>query len=142
MEKCLSVRQPYAYWLARGYYEALVFPRNTKYRGKVLIYAPLRQVEVESYESIMDDDLFEDVRKLVIGAIVGSAELERVKQVKKTCYYWFFKNTELFQKPIPIRGESWFFSISSGLLSNRPLIRYVAITIKGKKFYRPEYVSK
>jgi len=121
--KCLSVSQPFADLIISGKKTIELRNWNTNFRGEFLIHAPIK---------IRTDDSkrLKIKKKLVTGAIVGKAELykvkkyESLKEIKKDqkshfaskefsakTFGFLLKNPKSLRIPIPWKGQLGFFEV-------------------------------
>ena len=124
--KALSIRQPWAWLICKGYKDIENRGWTTDFRGRIYIHtgkkfdfdgwnwlcgqqALLIGVDIEEWAKIA---VFPD-----LGAIIGEVDL--VDCVTKSSSIWFIgkygfvlENAELFQKPIPYRGQLGLFEVS------------------------------
>ena len=122
--KCLSISQPFANLIIQGKKTIELRRWNTNFRGEFLIHSPLK---------IRNDDckrLKINKKQLIIGAIIGKAELYAVKKYKTISdlkkdskkhlaskkfqnnkYGFCLKNIKSFKIPIPAKGKLGFFEI-------------------------------
>jgi len=125
--KCLSIRQPWADLIISGKRSLEIRKWPTKYRGKLLIHAPLK-VEQDECERL-------SIPVGCTSAIIGVAELVDVKKLSELewskmrhlhleagsrCYRgetfaWFLKNPEKFAQPIPFKGRLGLFEVLNEL---------------------------
>ncbi|HZO72821.1 MAG TPA: ASCH domain-containing protein [Ktedonobacteraceae bacterium] len=131
---CLSVRQPYAYWLSHpeSFIQAGIRPKTienrdwaTKYRGPLLIHASVtfEHDAIETWISRcpeLEHAIPLDERAYTKGAIVGIAEL--VEVVHQSDDPWFigpygfvFANARPFE-PVPYRGQLKLFPVPVSLI--------------------------
>lgn len=129
--KCLSLKQPYADLLISGKKTIELRNWNTKFRGKFLIHAS-KNVDKKRSES-----LGIDYKKLIQGAIIGTAILYDVKQYKKktelekdrnkhyadmkrfgSCKYGFMvRNSHRLRRWVPYQGQLKFFEVEWPIIS-------------------------
>jgi len=121
--KCLSISQPFADLIISGKKTIELRNWNTNFRGEFLIHAPIK---------IRTDDSkrLKIKKKLVTGAIVGKAELykvkkyESLKEIKKDqklhfaskkfsakTFGFLLKNPKSLRIPIPWKGQLGFFDV-------------------------------
>ena len=123
--KCLSLKQPYAELLVSGKKSIELRNWNTYFRGKFLVHAS-KNIDKERL-----DFLSIDHNKLTLGAIIGSAVLDDVKEyrnkldleldknkhladIKKFVfrrYGFMIKNAHRFRRSIPYPGMLKFFEV-------------------------------
>ena len=128
--KCLSLKQPYAYLLARGKKTIEIRKWNTSYRGKFLIHASKNT----NYEACSVLRINETL--LIKGAIIGEAFLYDVKSYSTfdeferdgdkhlsiemnspssnnfKRYGFLVKDSLLFENPIPCIGKLGMFEVN------------------------------
>ena len=121
--KCLSISQPFADLIVCGKKTIELRSWNTKFRGEFLIHSPLKA-------KLNDCKRLKISKKLVIGAIIGKAEIYDVKtynsklEVKRDYkkhlaskeffgnrYGFLLKNAKSFRIPIPYKGKLGFFNV-------------------------------
>jgi len=121
--KCLSISQPFADLIVCEKKTIELRSWNTKFRGEFLIHSPLKA-------KLNDCKRLKISKKLVIGAIIGKAEIYDVKiynsklQVKEDYkkhlaskeffsnrYGFLLKNAKSFRIPIPYKGKLGFFNV-------------------------------
>ncbi|MFQ5476579.1 MAG: ASCH domain-containing protein [Nitrosopumilus sp.] len=122
--KCLSVSQPFTDLIISGKKIIELRNWNTNFRGEFLVHAPIK-IRKEDCKRLKIN------KKLVIGAIIGKAELYEVKKyssIKEVkadqkfhlasknfhdrTYGFMLKNAKLFRIPIPWKGQLGFFEVS------------------------------
>ncbi len=121
--KCLSVSQPFADLIISGKKIIELRKWNTNFRGEFLIHAPIK-IRTEDCKRLKIN------QKLVIGAIIGKAELYEVKKYNSIkeikaeqkfhlaskdfhdrTYGFMLKNAKSFRIPIPYKGQLGFFNV-------------------------------
>ena len=121
--KCLSVSQPFADLIVSGKKTIELRKWNTKFRGEFLVHAPLK-IRTEDQKRLKIN------KKFVTGAIIGKAEIYRVKkynsksEIRKDMKFHFagknyqnnrfgfmLKNSKQFKIPIPWKGKLGFFEV-------------------------------
>jgi predicted transcriptional regulator len=124
MEKCLSLRQPYAELIVSGRKTIELRKWNTRFRGKFLVHAS-KTINKEACK------LYNlDVSSFITGVIVGTAILSNVKvyQSKNEFvadqnrhfamstfsgkYGFMISDAKRLATPIPLKGQLGFFDIS------------------------------
>ncbi len=122
--KCLSVSQPFAKLIIEGKKTIELRSWKTDYRGEFLVHAP-KKVRVDDCKRLGVNE-----KKLVMGAIIGKAELYDIKvytsksEVKADSKYhlasknyfnsrygFLLKKAKKFQIPIPWKGQLGFFDV-------------------------------
>ena len=73
-EKCLPLKQPYAFLLSSGKKTIELRKWNTKFRGEFFVHAS-KNIDVDNCKRLKIDE-----SRLITGAIVGSAFLYDVKK--------------------------------------------------------------
>ena len=122
--KCLSVSQPFADLIISGKKIIELRSWNTNFRGEFLIHAPLK---------IRADDCkrLKIKKKFVTGAIIGKAEIYKVKKYdsfkeirsdqklhlaskkfKTKTFGFMLKNVKSFRVPISCKGQLGFFEVN------------------------------
>ncbi len=122
--KCLSVSQPFADLIISGKKIIELRSWNTNFRGEFLIHAPLK---------IRADDCkrLKIKKKFVTGAIIGKAEIYKVKKYdsfkeirsdqklhlaskkfKTKTFGFMLKNVKSFRVPISCKGRLGFFEVN------------------------------
>jgi hypothetical protein len=136
--KCLSVSQPFASLIVQGIKTIELRRWNTNFRGEFLIHAP---------QKLRTEDCIRlkiNPKTLVLGAIIGKAEIYDVKKYSSKAelnsdskkhlaskkfenskFGFCLKNAKQFRVPIPAKGQLGFFEVQ----------------IKPKKFKKSEIVS-
>ena len=121
--KCLSVSQPFADLIISGKKIIELRKWNTNFRGEFLIHAPLKK-------RTKDCKRLKINKKLVTGAIIGKAELYKVKKYNSTneikadqkfhlasknvhdrTFGFMLKKAKSFRIPIPCKGQLGFFEV-------------------------------
>ena len=134
--KCLSVSQPFADLIISGKKTIELRKWNTNFRGEFLIHAPIK-IRVEDCKRL------KITKKLVIGVIIGKAELYDVKkynsskEVKNDQKFHFasknfqdktfgfkIKNAKPLRIPIPWKGQLGFFDVelSKAKIKNKDIV--------------------
>ena len=124
--KCISLKQPYAEFLAIGKKTIETRRWSTKFRGSFLIHAS-RTVDFEACKHYNTDR-----DKIIKGAIIGKAVIYDVKEYQNTIEFESDKNKHLslnefvnnkhlygflikdaikFDKPVPYLGKMGFFEV-------------------------------
>ena len=117
--KCLSVRQPWAWLIVNGYKDIENRSWDTKYRGRILIHAPLTfNLEALLYVSVK----FPHIRlpnqdSFHMGAIIGSVLLTDIVQESASPWYeggakigWVLQDPRVLSVPVPYRGQLGLFN--------------------------------
>jgi predicted transcriptional regulator len=136
--KCLSVSQPFASLIVQGKKTIELRCWNTNFRGEFLIHAP-QKLRTEDCSRLKIDP-----KTLILGAIIGKAEIYDVKKYstkeqlksdskkhfaskkfENSKYGFCLKNAKSFRIPIPAKGRLGFFDVH----------------IKPKKFKKSEIIS-
>ena len=136
--KCLSVSQPFASLIVQGKKIIDLRRWNTNFRGEFLIHAP-QKLRTEDCKRLKINP-----KTLVLGAIIGKAEIYDVKKYSSKAeiisdskkhlaskkyqnskYGFCLKNAISFRVPIPAKGQLGFFEVN----------------IKPKKFKKSEIIS-
>ena len=121
--KCLSVSQPFADLIISGKKIIELRKWNTNFRGEFLIHAPIK-IRIEDCKRLKIN------KKLVTGAIIGKAELYKVKKYNSVkeikadqkfhlasknfhgkTFGFMLKNVKSFRIPISCKGKLGFFEI-------------------------------
>ncbi len=121
--KCLSVSQPFADLIISGKKIIELRKWNTNFRGEFLIHAPIK-IRIEDCKRLKIN------KKLVTGAIIGKAELYKVKKYNSVkeikadqkfhlasknfhgkTFGFMLKNMKSFRIPISCKGKLGFFEI-------------------------------
>ncbi|HET6516796.1 MAG TPA: ASCH domain-containing protein [Nitrosopumilaceae archaeon] len=121
--KCLSVSQPFADLIVSGKKTIELRKWNTSFRGEFLVHSPLKI-------RINDCKRLKISKKLVVGAIIGKAEIIDVKKYNSRLevkadskrhlaspdffdrkYGFVLKNPKTFRIPIPCKGKLGFFDV-------------------------------
>ena len=117
--KAITIKQPWASLIVKGYKKYEFRSWKTKYRGKILIHAVI-SIEKDMLERFKEYNL--DYSK---GAIIGEAEIvdcilvdeefnEKLRKINKTVYgrsnhvetyAWKLENVIKYEKPIYIKGQ-------------------------------------
>jgi predicted transcriptional regulator len=129
--KCLSLKQPFADLLALGEKTIELRKWNTKFRGEFLIHAS-KNIDSDACERL---DI--EIKKLSIGAIIGSAflydvevynnqvDFNRDKQKHFSIiskyfdgykYGFLIRNAKMFRKPVVYPGKLRFFEVSNSII--------------------------
>jgi len=122
--KCLSVSQPFADLIISGKKIIELRKWNTNFRGEFLIHAPIK-IRIEDCKRLKIN------KKLVTGAIIGKAELYKVKKYNSVkeikadqkfhlasknfhgkTFGFMLKNMKSFRIPISCKGKLGFFEIN------------------------------
>jgi predicted transcriptional regulator len=136
--KCLSVSQPFASLIVHGKKTIELRRWNTNFRGEFLIHAP-QKLRLRDCKRLKINP-----KNLVLGAVIGKAEIYDVKKYsskqelnldskkhlaskkfQNSRYGFCLKNAKAFHVPIPVKGQLGFFDVD----------------IKPKKFKKSEIVS-
>jgi hypothetical protein len=123
--KCLSLKQPFAELLVSGKKIIELRKWNTNYRGVFLVHAS-KSIDLEACKRLGIDP-----SSLIIGAVIGSAEIYDVKHYKNkeefdedknkhladdsflsSHYGFLIKSPKRMEKPIYINGKLGFFEVS------------------------------
>ena len=121
--KCLSVSQPFADLIISGKKIIELRKWSTNFRGEFLIHAPIK-IRIEDCKRLKIN------KKLVTGAIIGKAELYKVKKYNSVkeikadqkfhlasknfhgkTFGFMLKNVKSFRIPISCKGKLGFFEI-------------------------------
>lgn len=113
--KALTIKQPYAYFVACGVKDIENRSWKTNYRGRILIHAGSKEVE-NGYENLTDSQKhkvrFHKGEKSYLSAIIGSVEIVDCVQnhpsvwAEKGKWNWVLANPIVFKKPIAnVRGQ-------------------------------------
>ena len=122
--KCLSVSQPFAALIISGKKIIELRKWSTNFRGEFLIHAPIK-IRIEDCKRLKIN------KKLVTGAIIGKAELYKVKKYNSVkeikadqkfhlasknfhgkTFGFMLKNMKSFRIPISCKGKLGFFEIN------------------------------
>lgn len=134
-QRCLSVRQPWAWSIIRGHKKAENRTWKTAYRGPLLIHAG-KSIDHCGIETIkIDEKLPTGIimpKHLVTGCIIGSVTLEDVISVRDLTesqrrdrrisewatgpYCWILSHPVEFIKPIPYKGALRLFNVPEEVL--------------------------
>jgi len=141
--KAISYHQPYAWMLANGYLDIDDRTWDTSFRGILAIHAS--KAFSAHYYQFVRDGLGIDIpaqAELGYGVVLGQGRLAHiVKPGEPTdvpdarrahggphCYGWQFTDIELFETPVPCRGQQGLFDIDIPALIQEEAPR------KGKQF--------
>lgn len=133
--KCLSVRQPWAWAIIKGYKTPENRTWKTAYRGPLLIHAG-KSIDHCGIETIkIDEKLPTGIimpNHLVTGCIIGSVTLEdvisvcdltasqrrdrRISEWATGPYCWILSNPIEFINPIPYKGALRLFNVQEEVL--------------------------
>jgi len=118
--KALSIRQPWAWLIAKGYKDIENRSWQTKFRGRIYIHASKR-FDGNALLWLMDRGLesikilIPDRQNIPRGAIVG--EVDITDCVTSSSSIWFtgtygfvLANPRVYDEPIPSRGALGFFN--------------------------------
>ncbi len=124
--KCLSVRQPWAWLIVHGYKDIENRSWKTKYRGRLLIHAPLTfNLEAWRYVRVKFPDIPLPVRgSFAMAAIIGSVLLTDIVQESSSSWFegrdgWVLKEALAYVRAVPYRGQLGLLNVPSGLLIGR-----------------------
>jgi ASCH domain-containing protein len=120
--KCLSLRQPYAALIVAGIKTIETRTWKTNYRGKILIHAALKPIELPNRFKSMLKEIEPEVLSAT-GKIIGSVDVIDCRPLlakdKKTAlvdeienkYAWLLENPEVFKEFIPLKGKLGLFNV-------------------------------
>lgn len=132
--KAISIKQPWAWTICRGYKDIENRSWPTNYRGPVLIHAG-KTVDIDALEFLFFflsanfggdpvDYLQQYMKERAFGAIVGSAKITDCVQQSSSPWfsgpYGFTLAEPKIIKPIPYRGQLSFFDVPDELLRGTP----------------------
>lgn len=107
VEKCFTVRQPWAYLIMAGTKKVEYRGVKTKYRGRVAVHASAT-MDAHNRAKIRRHKL--DPDKLPQGVLVGTVEIYDCKRSKstrsgaKTTWRWLLRNPKRFKKQKRVKG--------------------------------------
>lgn len=124
--KAISYHQPYAWMLVNGYLDIDDRSWSTPYRGQLAIHAS-KAFSAHYYDYVryhLGVDIPE-MAELGYGVVMGVARLIHVLNPGEPtlvsdarrahggghCYGWQFDQVQLFEKPVPCRGQQGLFDI-------------------------------
>ena len=132
--KVLSVRQPWASLIVKGFKDVENRSWGTKTRGTVAIHASAVQSQIEWFNAMLataiaQNILFRDVEKwfaktvgifgeLPFGKIIGTADIVDCKREKTSPWHFdgnwgfYFSNPKEFKKFIPAKGKLGFWDFN------------------------------
>ena len=125
--KALSIRQPWAWLILNGIKDIENRNWKTGYRGPLLIHAS-KTWDQEAYEFISYEMLewVPEKEDCESGYLIGMVEM--VGCVLKHDSRWFsglwgyvFEAPEIWQEPIPYRGQAGLFEVPSRILRDIPI---------------------
>ena len=117
--KALSIRQPYAWLICKGYKDVENRNWTTSFRGRIYIHAGVSKVYLkdaaDSRLTGSQTDKYADIKNtLTFGAIIG--EVNIIDCVTESSSPWFtgkygflLSNPVLYDRSIPCRGKLNFF---------------------------------
>lgn len=121
--KALSVRQPWADLIVDGYKDIENRNWQTKYRGLLLIHAPLK-VDMVGWKTLSKGYYNKNLKKpdeCVRGAIVGVIDLSDVMPsfaIPRSWwadddykFFWYLKNPRRFEFPVKYKGKLGVFDV-------------------------------
>jgi len=103
--KALSLKQPYASWIAEGKKTIETRAWSTKYRGDIVICASRSGVGEPKGVALCIVELY-DIRKME-PADESAGCIECYPNAKA----WLIRNLRVFDKPFPVRGQLSLFDI-------------------------------
>jgi hypothetical protein len=124
IQKALSIRQPYAWLICKGYKD--VENRNwaTRFRGRIYVHAGVSKIYLKDAENELGkrlscsqaSDYMANINSFTFGAIIG--EVDIIDCVSESTSPWFsgkygfiMRNPILYNQPIPCRGKLNFFKL-------------------------------
>lgn len=121
--KALSVKQPYAWLMAKGIKDVENRGWRTNYRGRIYIHASVSHSSMDVGTLLHIRGMLSMTRwleflhnKTVYGAIIG--EVDIVDCVTESSSPWFegkygfvLANAVMYDKPIPYRGQLGLFEV-------------------------------
>jgi len=125
--KCLSLRQPYAALIVTGIKTIETRTWRTNYRGKILIHAAQKTIEISNKYNRLIQDIDEEILSAK-GKIIGSVEIKDCRTLlqkdKKSAlvedienkYAWILENPKLFKKYIARKGQLSLFNVDDDLI--------------------------
>jgi ASCH domain-containing protein len=120
--KCLSLRQPYASLIVSGIKTIETRTWKTNYRGKILIHAALKPIELPKQFQARVKEINPEVLSAT-GKIIGSVDVIDCRPLlakdKKAAlvdeienkYAWLLENPEVFKEFIPLKGKLGLFNV-------------------------------
>lgn len=128
---CLSVRQPYASWLANPqiFVDAKMHPKTienrdwqTSYRGPLLIHASkgFEQDAFDEWDGYLPESVSRDRASYPAGAIIGIGEMEDCIEASSNPWFvgdygWMLQNARPLE-PIPYKGALRLFDVPRSLI--------------------------
>lgn len=124
--KAISYHQPYAWMLANGYLDIDDRTWSTPYRGLLAIHASKAfSAHYDDYVRYQLGINIPEMAELGYGVIIGIARLIHVfnpgEQTSvpdarrahggRHCFGWQFDQVQLFETPIPCRGQQGLFDV-------------------------------
>jgi len=121
-EKALSIRQPYAWLICKGYKDVENRNWTTGFRGRIYVHAGVSKIYLQDAENDLvkrlsgsqTSDFMAIKNTLSFGAIIG--EVDIIDCVTESESPWFtgkygflLRNPILYDHPIPCRGMLNFF---------------------------------
>ena len=101
--KALSIKQPWAYLVVSGAKPIENRTWRTSWRGPLLIHAS-KEIDQDGFDDAEDKFGAIDRRGLVLGAIIGIADL--VEVIKRgQSFSWHLANPQRFKQPIACPGR-------------------------------------
>ena len=124
IQKALSIRQPYAWLICKGYKD--VENRNwaTRFRGRIYVHAGVSKIYLKDAENELGkrlscsqaSDYMANINSFTFGAIIG--EVDIIDCVSESTSPWFsgkygfiMRNPILYNQPIPCRGKLNLFKL-------------------------------
>jgi hypothetical protein len=124
--KCISIRQPWALAIVKGFKDVENRSWKTDYRGPILIHAS-KKIDNEGYSWIQKrfPDIAQELKphELITGAIIGQAELVECTESHSSPWFegkWGFvlRNAVVFKEPCYINGKLNLFDVDYGKVCN------------------------
>ncbi|MGL6202575.1 MAG: ASCH domain-containing protein [Lachnospiraceae bacterium] len=120
--KCLSIKQPWAGLIVRGWKDVENRTWTTSYRGEVLIHAG-KKFDMVFKRDIAEIDIhaaadMSNCTYFRMGAIIGKATLIDCVQnhpsrwAEDGLWHWVFADPVIFDQPIPYKGQLGLFEVS------------------------------
>lgn len=120
--KALSIMQPWAYLIIKGYKDIENRPWPTDYRGPLLIHASKRWSQ-EGFDFLSDrkNIWVPSKEQHIFGALVGMADLVDCVDSSDSPWFWgdwgfVLRNPREFKEPIPWRGNVELFDIPESVV--------------------------
>ena len=129
--KCLSVRQPWATLIVRGYKDIENRTWDTAYRGNLFIHASKQYDEEEISQAISSYRLNPD--DFPKGAVVGVVELKDIVTEHHSAWFngpygWVLEKPEEMP-PTPCRGRPSLFELDASVIGKANTVNITDVVV-------------